>query len=187
MQTNFVIETTRHRRRRLLILGTLTLLAGMIASVSIGQLQVIFSNISTWEITPFTIFVLGSLSGLFFFPVPIEALFYVALESGNSATLTTVAVMAGFILGNVVSYLLGWKLSRVVMGFAPPKKLHAVRRYVVRWGVPAVFVLNLIPFPSPLLTFGLGIARYHFTRLFSVLVLANFIKFLAIVLFSGFI
>lgn len=189
MSTTFVFETYDQRNRRLLallVLGVIVL-SGIAFSVQHIAQGGALPNFQAWKITPVSLFFMAAIGGLFFFPVPIEAIFFAGLRAGNDATFSLTAVLTGFILGNIVSYLIGWKLSRTFMSVMPAKKLHAVRKYVMKWGAPAVFILNALPMPSPLLTFGLGIARYNVARLFTLLLAGNLVKFTFIIWFNGFI
>ncbi len=182
----FAFETREHLRFRIIALAiiiAISLFGGFLAVTSLfsegTSLSEVFSSIrpDLSLLTPSTLFYSGAISGLFFFPVPLEATFYLGVTNGSPVIASILAVIGGFILGNIVSYLIGWKLSRAVSHLVSAKKMYALRRKVNTYGSWAVLVVNMIPAPSPLLTFSLGIAKYNIARLFFFLILGNIIKF----------
>lgn len=186
MQRTFVAETDEHIRPRVIALCVLVALAlggGGYASYSLISgdglsLSALKPNFSS--ITPLTLFYSGAVSGLFFVPVPLEIAYLSGVGAGSPVVASTFAVVGGFIIGNLISYVIGWKLSRAVMHLISAKKLYGLRRKVNRYGNYAVFLVNVLPGPAPQLTFGLGMARYNISRLFFWLVLGNVVKFSAI-------
>jgi len=179
--TQFMLEDRRQQRRRMISLAVLVLLISMGAWISIryvasgGSFDIGFDTI-----TPVTLFLMAATGGLFFIPIPIEILYYTGVHAGSPPVFSTIAVIAGFTLGNLVSYLIGWKLSRLVMSVASAKKVYKVRGVAKKYGVYAIIGMNLVPAPSPVLTFGLGLTRYPFLRLFTALLLATIVKFMVI-------
>lgn len=179
--TTFMLEDREQQRKRLFALVVLVAIALVGAYTG---LKLFGTGVLSFEtFTPLTIFLAGAASGLFFLPVPLEVLFFTGVKSGSPPVLTTIAVITGFVLGNVVSYLIGWKLSRLVSSLVSAKKVYKVRRVAHKYGVYAILGMNFVPSPSPLLTFGLALTRYPFTRLFFFLIAANVTKFLIILYF----
>ena len=183
----FVYETTDHVKPRIyaLIVGILLVAAGA---------WVVYDNLTAEEdassfiqlpdfdnITAVTLFVSSALGGLFFIPIPVELLFIQGLRQGNTPLIIFIAVMSGFLLGHIVSYLIGYKLSHLVQYFLSPKKMYSLRRMVNKYGSYAIIGVNIIPGPSPQLTFGLGIARYNFVRLITLVIIGNALKYGAII------
>jgi membrane protein YqaA with SNARE-associated domain len=133
-----------------------------------------------------------SLSGLFwisflgtsiFVPMPIELFYWISLTKSNGVILSFLIATLGFVLMQMINYWLGLKLSPFFMNILSKKKVFKIRRTVNKYGMWAVFALNVIPSPSELLTFALGLTKYNFTRLFVVLSLATAIKYGAMALF----
>ena len=181
-------ETTEHIRPRLYALLVLVLLgvgAGGFAVYSIFSGSLVVSDvIPDFEVlTPVTLFYAAFLSGLFFVPVPIELAFIAGVRAGSPYIPSAVAVMGGFALGNLVSYLVGWKLSRFVMHLVNAKQMYGLRRKVNTYGGYAVLAFSLLPAPTPQLNFALGMARYNMARLFSLFFVGMLIKYVAIGLF----
>jgi membrane protein YqaA with SNARE-associated domain len=186
-RTDFVFETTDELRTRLFtlaIVGSLAILgliavwlfsAAGIQLPSIGEaLRVLISG---ERASPMTLMIAAMLGGLFFLPIPIEAAYLVTVRAGSPPVLSALAVLGGLVVGHSVSYLIGWKLSRTVSSLVSSKKMYALRRKVNKYGSYAIFGINVIPAPSPILTFALGIARYNMLRLFSLFLLGNAVKF----------
>ena len=127
--------------------------------------------------TPVGLFYLAFVGGLFFIPLPIEAFFFKGLLNGNPAMLSFFLVLAGILPSQAVDYFIGDRFSPVVMQFMSRKKVYKAKRWVNRYGPHAIFFFNVLPLPSPLLTFALGIAKYNPVRLYAFLVLGNIVKF----------
>ncbi len=116
--------------------------------------------------TPWTLFYVEFFAGLFFVPSPDEIIYFYALSRQNSILLCFIAVNLGYFLAQVLNYFIGLKLSRPIMHLVSKPKLYAARRWSSKYGSVGIFLANLIPFlPSPLMTFGLGLTHYNFTRL----------------------
>ncbi len=129
------------------------------------------------------VFYVTFLGDLFFNPIPPEVYFYGALLKGAPHIPLTVAALAGVLLAHVVNYLIGRRFSVFFIHLASKKSLYKTRRAVNRYGGYAVLFFNILPLPSPLLTFALGIARYKVSRLFILLFIGNVIKHVAVVAF----
>lgn len=178
MSTSFIAETSEHKKPRIIVLAVVvSLVAAIVAFLlfSSWSLEIDFSSF-----TPMTLFVSGFASGLFFFGLPLEAALFTAVRTGAPPLASMAAIVAGFVLGNLISYIIGWKLSRLALMFVSAKKLYGLRRKVNKQGSVFVFLANAIPFlPAPILTFGLGIARYNMARLFTFLIAGAVVKFSA--------
>ena len=128
------------------------------------------------------IFYITFLADLFFNPIPPELFLYGALNRGVSPALLFIASIAGLFLAHIANYVIGRRFSVFFIHFASKKGLYKIRRKVNRYGAYAVFIFNLLPLPAPLLTFALGITRYNYYRLFSLLLLGNVIKYAILIL-----
>ncbi|MFH0978680.1 MAG: VTT domain-containing protein [Candidatus Woesearchaeota archaeon] len=141
------------------------------------------------DITPLKQFILGIISGIVFIPVPapVELTFYIGLKQGNPVLLSMAAALLGFVIGSAISYLTGWKLSQQVVYLLSTRKIHAIRRKVNKYGAYAIILMNLVPAPSDVLSFSLGIVKYNAKRLFFFLMLAVIVKLIAIATFVYFV
>lgn len=190
--TPFIYETTNNRLRRLVAISIL--LAIILVGVAILVINLHNAKASasgdTWyapfvpdlvnDITPMKLLLISFLGGTIFFPIPTELAFYFSIIQGNSPVTCVLFATFGFVLGNVVNYLIGLKLSNHIMYLLSAKAFFKMRRQVNRWGVYAVLLLNLIPAPSDVLAVALGTVRYNPRTLFFFSVLGNTIKFIAI-------
>ena len=134
------------------------------------------------DITPLRLLWLSILGGMIFFPIPVELAFFFSITQGHSVPLCIGASVIGFIVGNIVNYLVGLKLSRHVGYLLSAKKFFALRRQVNKWGTYAIIVMNVLPSPSDVLTVGLGTIKYNRQRLFVLIFVSNIIKFIIIAL-----
>ena len=188
MQRDFVLETREHIKPRIYaLIGviSLALLLGGLATYSVfsGNWQLSDLAPDFERLTPVTLLYSGFISGLFFVPIPLEFAFLAGVRAGSPVGPSLVAVIAGFLLGNLVSYLIGWKLSRFVMHLVNAKQMYGLRRKVNQYGSVAVFLVNVVPGPSPQLTFALGMARYNMARLFTWFLAGNLVKYSVMSLF----
>lgn len=192
MTRTFIAETTHQRRQRLYtlaVLGVLCLIlaaslwAGGGALSEVGLLvddSLSFLN-SDAPLTTSQLFVTGFVGGLFFIPLPLEIITYMSIVRGSPPLESALAVVIGFLLSNIFNYVVGWRLSGFVKTLISTKKMYAMRRKVNRYGSYAVFGINVILAPAPLLTLALGIVRYNLTRLFVLMAVANVVKFSVVI------
>lgn len=130
--------------------------------------------------SPAALFIIEFFASLFFIPSPDELIYYYAVIKKHSVVLLFIAVNLGYFLAQIVNYYLGLKLSPLVY-LISKKKLYSARRLSNRYGALGIFMANLLPFlPSPLLTFGLGLTRYNFTRLMLCTMAGRIIKYAVI-------
>ncbi|MBS3094379.1 VTT domain-containing protein [Candidatus Pacearchaeota archaeon] len=134
-------------------------------------------------LTPTGLFYTGFAGGLFFIPLPQEIFFYYGLLKGNSMFLSLLTVNAGYLLSQVVNYYLGSRLNKFFLHIVSKRKLYKVRRFINKQGGKGVFIFNFLPLPAPVLTFGLGIAKYNIYRLFFYTILGTALKYALIILF----
>ena len=192
---DFIYETSNNRLQRLIAISILALLiaAGIVITVFNIRLAREFPLAEPWysryvpdlihNITPMHIFIFCMLSTMIFFQIPAELAFYFGIKEGNSMVLFILVAVAGSLIGHIISYVVGLKLSNQIRYLLSAKSFFSVRRKVNRWGAYAILVLNVIPAtPSDVLTVGLGTVQYNKNRLFSLIVIGNLIKFTVIAL-----
>lgn len=189
----FVIETSRAEKiRALLTVWTIIILLVAISAlftfywqpiVSFLPFISIFAHAITNDITQVTltgVFYAHFIGGIFFIPSPDEIIFYYALVKGNSAVLTTLVAIGGYLLAQVLNYMLGLKLSKPLLALISKEKVYKTRRLANKHGAWSVFLANVTPLPAPLLTFALGIAKYKFSRIVIFTLLGKIVKYGAI-------
>jgi len=192
--TPFIYETTNNRTQRLvaIILVALVIFAGIIIVVTNIHTAENKSSNQHWyskyvpdlvnNINPLKLLVISFLGGMIFFPIPTELVFYFSIIQGNSPIACIIFATIGFVLGNVVNYFVGLKLSHHILYLLSAKTFFKMRRHVNRWGIYAILILNILPAPSDVLTVGLGTIRYNAKRLFFFSTIGNTIKFTVIAL-----
>ena len=188
---NFVYEEPRYKRA-FAIIGTVFILALIVIVVltnrtnlsefvhssPVVEKSVGFFQQDIIKLNTRGIFYVTFLGDLFFNPLPAEIFFYDAIIKGNSPILFLfIAAIIGAFLSHLINYILGRKFSIFFMYFVSKKSLYKVRAKVNRYGAYAVLFCNILPLPSPLLTFGLGVTRYNSSRLFIMLMIGNIIKY----------
>ncbi|GEM_PF-1972783 len=202
LKKEFIAETSNYQKLKIFIITV----GALFALISLSIPAVSFferNNVSSYQAVKLffkeeikspsmpSLFYLAFIGDLFFIPLPTEPLMILSLQKGNPIVLSLIILLAGLLAGNLVNYFAGEKLSRFVFVFLSRKKVYASRRWVHRYGSYAIFIFNLVPvfLPSPLLSFGLGIAKYNFFRFLIFTFLGNIIKFAAIIalyfLFKG--
>ncbi|MEK6850011.1 MAG: VTT domain-containing protein [Nanoarchaeota archaeon] len=141
--------------------------------VSLTRLKSVELNVSD-------LFFAGLLGGLFFILMPLEVMFYSSIIKGSSPLLSIFMMTSGFVLAQAINYYVGTKFSPLVMNFVSRKKVYSVRRFINKHGSYGIFLINLSPLPSEILTFALGLAKYNVYRMFMFVILGTLLKYLAI-------
>ncbi len=117
------------------------------------------------------------IGGLFFVPSLDEVVFYYALVKNSLWLFIFIAAIAGYMLAQLVNYFVGMKMSDPIFSLVSKSKLYKARRYINKYGSFGIFIFNALPFPAPLLTFGLGIAKYNFSRLMLWTLIGKVVKY----------
>ena len=151
---------------------------------SIAQSLISLTKFQLKEVTPAGLFYTGLIGGLFFVFVPLEVLFYSTVLRGGEPYLSVFLMVTGFCLAQIVNYAIGAKLSPVIMHLVSKKKVYKARRFINKYGAWGIFLSNLSPFPSEILTFALGLTRYNVYRLFILTIIGSTIKYSAIALIA---
>ena len=136
------------------------------------------SNATVWGL-----FFAHLIGGIFFIPSPDEIIFYYGLVKGNPYFLAFLSAVTGYMIAQVLNYYIGNKISPLVMHIISKRKVYKARRFVNRHGTFGIFLFNFLPFPAPLLTFALGIAKYNFTRLFTITLIGKMCKYIVLIIF----
>ncbi|HLC31799.1 MAG TPA: VTT domain-containing protein [Candidatus Nanoarchaeia archaeon] len=131
--------------------------------------------------TPIGLFYGHFIGGIFFVPSADELIFYYGLSKGSPPFLLLIFALTGYMLSQVVNYFLGEKIGPHLMHFISKKKVYKTRRFVNKYGAYGIIIFNILPFPAPLLTFALGIAKYNKYRLYFLMLITKTIEYLAII------
>jgi len=131
--------------------------------------------------TPIGLFYGHFVGGIFFVPSADELIFYYGLLQGNPPLFSFGAALFGYMLAQVLNYLMGSKISTLVLHLVSKKKVYKTKRWVNKYGAYGIFLFNVTPLPAPLLTFALGVTKYNFKRLFLITIVAKVLEYLAII------
>ncbi len=193
-EKEFIAETSNKQKIKIFFIACFILLTavsiGVAAITFLGKTNTIsFKAMHTFVLDEIkrpsvpSLFYLGFLGDLFFNPLPTEPLMIFSMQKGNPILLSLITLLTGLIAGNGVNYLIGQKFSKFIFIFISRKEVYKSRRQVNKYGAYAVFAFNLIPIlPSPVLSFGLGIAKYNLTRFFIFMILGILVKLVLIIL-----
>ena len=121
---------------------------------------------------------------LFFLLMPVELLFvfYAALES-NIPLLIFLALSTAM-LAQIIDYAIGNMVSsHVIDRLVGRKRYQKSKKYIRKYGNLTIFVFNLTPMSSPILSLAAGMVRYRFWNFIAYSFAGLFFKYLAIALF----
>lgn len=130
------------------------------------------------------VFFVGLIGGLFFLSVPLEALFITAIINIHT---NPVAIMFAMMLGLSISYTINYVMGKYMSGIATklvsPKKFYKIKVLLNKYGKGLIFLFNVLPLPSQILTFICGVFKYNKTRYFSIWGAGWLIKLSLIIIF----
>ena len=133
------------------------------------------------NVTPIGLFYEHFIGGIFFVPSADELIFYYGLIHGNPPLFSFFAAVGGYMLAQILNYLLGYKISNFMLHFVSKKKVYKTKRWINKYGVYGIFVFNALPLPAPLLIFALGVTKYNFKRLFIITLIAKILEYLVLI------
>lgn len=120
--------------------------------------------------------------GLFFVTVPIEIMYLLFLQKGNSAIILIPIYLTGLIISYSINYFIGLKLNHLAKRLISYKRFYKIKSQVNKYGAWAVFFFNIIPLPSQPLAAVLGVFRYDKFRFYFFFIMAQFLKYVWITL-----
>ncbi|MAE42976.1 hypothetical protein CMO93_04340 [Candidatus Woesearchaeota archaeon] len=100
---------------------------------------------------------------LFFMLMPVEILFtYYIVEDFDISILFIVALITA-IVAEIIDYLIGYLVSsQVIHNMIGDRRYKKANKYIDKYGGLGVFVFNLFPLSSSVLSLAAGIVRYRF-------------------------
>jgi membrane protein YqaA with SNARE-associated domain len=123
------------------------------------------------------LFILATIGGVFFLPVPLDPLFLRSVLDAQYPWLNFTIMLIGLILSQSLNYLLGAALSRFAIKMIPAEKFYAIKVKLNQYGKTAIFLFNVLPLlPAQPLMFVCGVFRYNKTRLAVIWIFAWVIK-----------
>lgn len=121
---------------------------------------------------------------LFFMLMPVELLFtYYLVENFNIPILLVTALITA-IVAEIIDYFIGYLVSgHVINKLIGEIRYRKTRKYIDKYGNLAVFVFNVLPLSSSVLSLVAGILRYKFRNFLIYSLSGLFIKYIVIILF----
>ncbi|MFA4953650.1 MAG: VTT domain-containing protein [Candidatus Pacearchaeota archaeon] len=192
---HYIQENSPTSKRRALVLSIIVLILFLflaiffykfwyhiIQTTPILHKVIIYLRYNFVNITPMGLFYEHFIGGIFFVPSADELVFYYGLLNGNPIFLSFVAALTGYMLAQILNYLIGFKISSFMLHLVSKKKVYKTKRWINKYGVYGIFVFNVIPIlPAPLLIFALGVTKYNFKRLFIITVTAKILEYLILI------
>ena len=120
-----------------------------------------FFKINISNYTLLGAFMLAFFGGLFFVPLPMEILFATFIVKNPQTFWVFTLYMIGLTLGYSTNLFVGYKFSNVSKKLISTKKFYQTKCYVNKYGKFAVFLSNVLPAPSQLVSFILGVFKYN--------------------------
>ena len=130
--------------------------------------------------TPLGIFYTSFFGGLFFLFVPIDIIYIAALKHGANPITSLYMFTLGMILSYSLNYLIGFRLSKISKNLTSPKNFYKTKVALNKYGILAIFVMNLFGIGSQLLSFVLGAFKYNKIKFAAYCFSALIIKFVVI-------
>ena len=152
----------------------------------LDSIMIFFKN----QISNYTllgIFMISFVGGLFFIPLPMEIIFarYIA-KSPNPLSVFFV-YMFGLTLSYSLDLLMGYKFSGISKKLVSTKKFYQIKCKINKYGKFAFFLTNILPLPSQLVGFILGVFKYNKAKYYIQFWVGQSIKLLIIMGFVLFI
>ena len=123
------------------------------------------------------LFILATIGGLFFLPVPLDPLYLRSVLEAQNPWVNFTIMLFGLIISQSLNYFLGASLSRFAVKMIPAEKFYAIKVKLNQYGKSALFLFNVLPIlPAQPLMFVCGVFRYNKTRLAIIWLTAWIIK-----------
>ncbi len=149
-------------------------------------LDIIMQNIASQFAgnSPLSVFIICVVGGLFILTVPIELLLINAYSKlpTQSHTLFLISLL-GLFIAYTINYFVGYYFSKFATKLISPKQFYSVKIKLNKYGKGVIFLFNVLPLPSQLLTFVCGVFRYNKIRYFAIWLFAWVLKLFIIILF----
>jgi membrane protein DedA with SNARE-associated domain len=172
---------TRPTRRQVLVGLGLLLLAGTVASLTVGH------DLYTGRRPDLGSFALVNFAGyLFFIVMPVEVLIPWYLAEGHAGHRLATLAVGTAIAAQAIDYGLGRLMSgHLVQHLIGERRLRRTQATIDRWGGWAIFVFSLLPLSSPTIVAAAGVVHYGLWRALTWSVTGLTVKYALMVLLFG--
>ncbi|HLD00510.1 MAG TPA: VTT domain-containing protein [Candidatus Nanoarchaeia archaeon] len=122
---------------------------------------------------------------LFFLLLPLETLIPYYIAYGYNGVTLIIIVMAVAMVAQVINFAVGYLMSgEIIHDLVGKTKFEKLHRYIEKYGAWAIFLFNLFPLASSVLSLVAGMARYSLKKLLFYSFLGLLIKYILLVYFS---
>jgi len=118
--------------------------------------------------------------GIFVAPIPLELIFIKFLKSQNPLILVLVFYILGLIISYSINYFIGARLTNLSKKIISVKKFYKTKGFINRYGAWAIFIFNVLPLPSQILSVVLGVFNYNKAKFYVFFISGQIIKYAAI-------
>lgn len=134
-------------------------------------------------------YALINFSGYLFFTMTfVELLFAQLIRLGGHPVAYTLVAVITALIALTIDYLIGYTFSKSFLTkFIKEQKLEKYEGRIQKYGNPIIFIFNVLPLSSPLLTLAGGLIRYEYKKLIFYSSLGLIIKYSTIAIFITYI
>lgn len=134
-------------------------------------------------------YALINFSGYLFFTMTfVELLFVQLIRLGGSPPIFTFVAVVTALLALTLDYLIGYTFSKSFLTkIISERKLLKYQKRIEKYGDIIIFLFNVLPLSSPLLTLSAGLIRYNFRRLIIYSATGLVIKYFVLAIIFGYI
>jgi membrane protein YqaA with SNARE-associated domain len=171
------INTMKNEKSRIILILVTSFIAILIVSFTAGK------ELYEGKSQSLASFGLIHFSGyLFFLLMPVEMAFVYYLSYFNDFKMIGVALSTA-VSAQLIDYIIGLSVRTVIIQrFVGQKRIENAEKYIRKYGNLTIFVFNLFPLSSPVISVVAGMLKYRFAEflLFSItgLILKYFILIL---------
>jgi len=120
---------------------------------------------------------------LFFLLMPVEAAFVYYLKFFNYWEMIAIALGTA-ISAQIVDYLIGISVSSAVINnLVGEKRILKAEKYILKYGNLTIFIFNLFPLSSSVISVAAGMLKYRFRNFFMYSLLGLMLKYFMLSLF----
>ena len=121
---------------------------------------------------------------LFFMLMPVEILFTYYLVEDFNIQILLIAALFTAIAAQIIDYIMGYFLGgRIIDKLIGEKKYKKREKYINKYGGISIFIFNLFPLSSPVLSLAAGMVKYKFRYFLLYSFLGLSLKYIVLVLY----
>lgn len=178
MKDYFQWNSRRINFPRLIMVVLLFTAAATIASLTIGR-DIFYEK----ELSALSFAILNFSGYLFFLFMPVELAFIYYLKAGYDPWTLNMIAIATALLGQSIDYLIGFLFSaRIINRLIGRRRYEKAEDEIRHYGKLAIFVFNLMPLSSPVISLAAGMIKYRLPYFLFYSAFGLFLKYLFLTL-----